>query len=103
VPIDGRIVGRIGDVLSIVEIDGERCVATKAGAVLARGHTRWRAGAATKTNAQPGAEHRILLHEDLTVTTHYCPVSGQLLSVDFHLKGEPPADDVLLDLSRFTV
>lgn len=76
-------------------------VVTTAGAVLSRGDTRWRKGAvATRSNAlQP--ELRIKLHEQLTSTQFFCPLSGALLAVDFHEADSNPEDDVLLDLESF--
>jgi N-methylhydantoinase B len=73
-------------------------VVTKAGCILCTGSTRWRAGAVAKTETELPAEYMIRLHDDLAVTTYYCPASGTLLSVDFHRRDEPPPDDVVIDL-----
>jgi N-methylhydantoinase B len=72
-------------------------VVSKAGYILCTGSTRWRNGAIAATSDQPPAEHRILLHEQLAVTTYYCPASGTLLAVDIHERGGRPVDDVLID------
>jgi hypothetical protein len=50
------------------------------------------------THQVPDA-HRIRLHEQLSVTTYYCPASGTLLAVDVHERGGRPIDDVLVDPS----
>lgn len=96
---DGEIVGHAGEGLHLIRQAGELRVVTKAGAVLSRGNTCWRPGAFKVTSDNLPPEHGILLHEDLAVTTYYCPVSGSQLAVDIHRKDEPPADDVILDLS----
>jgi N-methylhydantoinase B len=72
-------------------------VVSKAGYILCTGSTRWRSGALAVTSDQPPAEHAILLHEQLSVTTHYCPASGTLLAVDIHERGGRSVDDVLID------
>ena len=74
-------------------------IVTSAGYILATGSTRWRQGAVAITSDQPPAGHKILLHEQLAVTTYYCPASGTLLAVDFHERGGRPVDDVLIDPS----
>jgi N-methylhydantoinase B len=74
-------------------------VVTKAGYILATGHTRWRKGAAAATMTKVPAEHRITLHERLAMTAYYCPASGTLLAVDVHERGTKPPDDIVLDLS----
>jgi N-methylhydantoinase B len=66
-----------------------------AGALLSRGHTRWRDGAIART-VDPSA-HGITLHAELTMTAFYCPVSGLQLAVDYHRVGHPPVHD--LDLT----
>ena len=72
-------------------------IVTHAGYILATGSTRWRRGAFSVTSDQPPPGHKILLHEKLAVTTYYCPASGMLLAIDFHERGGPPVDDVLID------
>lgn len=88
-PAPGRPVGP-----ALVAVDGPDGVEirTHAGAVLSRGHTRWRAGA-TAARVDP-AEHGITLHEDLAMTAHYCPLTGVLLAVDVHRAAEEPLDDI---------
>jgi len=39
------------------------------------------------------------LHEGLEMSSFYCPVSGELLSVDVHEKGAMPPDDIILELA----
>jgi N-methylhydantoinase B len=73
-------------------------VATRAGHVLSRGSTRWRAGAVRRSADQLPPEYRIKLHDRLAVTAFYCPASGALLAVDFHEKDSEPVEDTLLDL-----
>lgn len=72
-------------------------IVTKAGYILATGSTRWRDGAIAVTRDQPPSGHRILLHEQLAVTTYYCPATGTLLTVDIHERGQMPVDDVLIE------
>jgi N-methylhydantoinase B len=100
--ISGKIVGRIGDALLLVDEAGERRVVTRAGAVLARGHTAWRSGAVGTSGNQLLDAQPILLHADLAVTAYYCPISGTQLSVDFHRKDEKPVDDIVLDVYKIT-
>jgi N-methylhydantoinase B len=71
-------------------------VVSKAGYILSTGSTRWRSGAIAVSSDQPPAKHGILLHEQLAVTTYYCPASGTLLAVDVHERGGRPVDDVLI-------
>jgi len=73
-------------------------VVTRAGYILATGHTRWRRGAVSRTMTKVPAEHRITLHERLAMTAYYCPASGTLLAVDVHERGTKPPDDIVLDL-----
>jgi len=86
--------------LRICRDDAGWHVVTSAGYVLCSGSTRWRAGAVSKSWARLPEAMNIRLHDDLEATTYYCPASGTLLSVDFHLKGATPVDDVDLDLSE---
>jgi N-methylhydantoinase B len=72
-------------------------IVTKAGYIMTTGSTRWRSGAVAVTQEQPPPAHRILLHQQLAVTTYYCPADGSLLAVDFHERGGRPVDDVLVD------
>ncbi|MBV8535268.1 MAG: hydantoinase B/oxoprolinase family protein [Alphaproteobacteria bacterium] len=73
-------------------------VVTKAGYILATGHTRWRRGAIAATLTKAPAQHRITLHERLAMTAYYCPASGTLLAVDVHERSTKPPDDIVLDL-----
>ncbi len=88
-PAAGRPLGP-----GLVAVDGPDGVQTRthAGAVLSRGHTRWRAGAVPAA-LDPG-EHGITLHDDLAMTAYYCPLSGVQLAVDVHRRGEQPLDDI---------
>jgi N-methylhydantoinase B len=74
-------------------------VTSRAGYILATGSTAWRKGAKSVTFETLPERYRIDLHADLCCTVHYCPASGSQLAVDFHRKGEQPADDLLLDLA----
>ncbi len=74
-------------------------VVSRAGYILATDSTAWRKGATSKTFDKLPEHYRIELHADLCCTVHYCPASGAQLAVDFHLKGEAPADDLSLDLA----
>jgi N-methylhydantoinase B len=91
-----RCLGRLGPSLYVRRRDDGYEVVTAYGAVLAVNSTRWRksAVAVTFVDAVPG--HSIKLHAELAMTAHFCPLSGTLLSVDVHGKGEAPADDVEL-------
>ncbi|GGY33233.1 hydantoinase B/oxoprolinase family protein [Streptomyces djakartensis] len=87
----------LGPALRLVRTDtGDVEVHTTAGAVLSRGSTHWRSGAVSR-RIDPGA-HRISLHDELAMTAHYCPLSGELLSVDVHLRAEEPLDELSLTL-----
>jgi N-methylhydantoinase B len=86
----------LGPALRLVQEDGTVEVRSTGGAVLSRGSTRWRAGA-LRRRVDPGAHH-IRLHEDLAMTAHYCPLSGELLSVDVHRRDEEPVEELLLSL-----
>src|SRR5690606_32581214 len=77
-------------------------VVSKAGYILSTGSTRWRSGAVAVTSDQPPPAHRILLHEQLAVTTYWCPASGTLIAVDIHERGGRPVDDVLIDPHLFS-
>jgi N-methylhydantoinase B len=74
-------------------------VITRAGFILCSGSTCWRLGAVAKTWQVLPDDLGIVLHKDLAATTYYCPASGALLSVDFHLREAMPPDDVKLDLA----
>jgi N-methylhydantoinase B len=82
----------LGPALRLVRHDGRIEIRTVAGAVLCTGSTRWRSGAVARP-VDPGG-YGITLHEDLAMTAFYCPLSGLLLSVDVHRRGEPPLDDI---------
>jgi N-methylhydantoinase B len=74
-------------------------VTSRIGYILATNSTAWRKGAKSVTFDKLPEHYRIDLHADLCCTVHYCPASGAQLAVDFHRKGEPPVDDLLLDLA----
>jgi N-methylhydantoinase A/oxoprolinase/acetone carboxylase beta subunit/N-methylhydantoinase B/oxoprolinase/acetone carboxylase alpha subunit len=71
-------------------------VRTRAGALLSRDSTRWRSGAVSR-NVDPN-DYEIVLHEELTMTGFFCPISGEMLSLDVHRRGDEPFDDLDLDL-----
>lgn len=73
-------------------------VVSEAGYILSTNSTRWRAGAKAVTVKQAAPEASIMLHDDLAMTTYYCPASGVMLAVDFHRKDEKPGDDAVLTL-----
>ena len=95
---DAETVGHIGESLRLVRSGGQIHVVSDAGAVLSSGTTKWRDGAHKITRDQPAKEHCILLHEQLALTTYYCPISGAQLAVDIHRKDEQPSHDVVLDM-----
>ena len=66
------------------------------GALLSRGHTRWREGALAG-RVDPSA-HLITLHADLAMTAFYCPLSGVQLAIDVHRVEDEPLHD--LDLQE---
>jgi N-methylhydantoinase B len=82
--------------LRLVRVGGEIRIVSRSGATLARGSTRWRAGA---IRAPFGPSRVLRLHDGLEMSSFYCPVSGELLSVDVHEKGAIPSDDIILDLA----
>ena len=86
---------RLGPALRLIRDDAGYELRTRAGARLSRDSTRWRAGAAARS-VDP-ADYRITLHEALTMTAFYCPISGELLSLDVHRRDEEPFDDLDLD------
>lgn len=92
-------VGALSEALLIARDARGTHVVSSAGYILSTNSTRWRQGAVAVTSDQPPAGHKILLHEQLAVTQYFCPASGTLLAVDFHERGGPPADDVLIDPS----
>jgi N-methylhydantoinase B len=94
-PADAQTVGMMGPALKLVRVGDEIQVVSRAGAILARGSTRWREGA---IRAPFGPSAVLKLHEQLEMSCFYCPVSGELLSVDVHEKDTVPADDILLEL-----
>lgn len=99
-PVTGDVIGRMGPNLRLVRDGGDVHVVSPAGVRLATGSTRWRSGAISQEIKRPSSEHSITLHDDLTMTAHYCPSSGALLAVDVHQAGQPPGDDIVLDISR---
>jgi N-methylhydantoinase B len=94
-PAEAETIGWIGPALKLVRLTDEIHVASRAGAILARGSTRWREGA---VRAPFAASAALRLHEQLEMSCFYCPVSGDLLAVDVHEKGTHPIDDILLAL-----
>lgn len=86
----------IGGALRLRRDGDQICVVTAAGAVLSRGDTRWRAGAVRCT--VDASELNITLHDELTMTAPYCPVSADLLAVDVHRRDAEPSDDLILEL-----
>lgn len=94
----GPVVTALSEALFLAQDRRGSHVVSKAGYILCTGSTRWREGAVAKTWTALPDELMIHLHEDLAVTTYYCPASGTLLSVDVHRRDETPADDVVLDL-----
>jgi len=92
-------VAAISESLLIAKDERGVHVVTKAGYILATNTTRWRSGAVSSVTNRVPDPYRIRLHEQLSVTTYYCPASGTLLAVDVHERGGRPVDDVLIDPS----
>jgi len=90
--------GRLGTNLRLVAEGGEMHVVTRAGARLSTGHTNWRAGAVQVDLSDRLSPHRIVLHADLQATGQFCPLSGHLLAIDIHERGNVPQDDISLSL-----
>ncbi len=80
-----------GDALRIVGADVVCC-----GEPLARGSTRWRAGAVAAPFTMPSGNPP--LHPQLAMTAWYCPRCGTRLAVDVLERDEVPFDDVVLEL-----
>lgn len=97
----GKPIGSISEALFVARDERGTHVVTRAGFILATGHTRWRSGTVTKTHDRLPAEYRITLHEGLCVTACFCPASGTLLALDIHERGEAPPEDAVLDLTAF--
>lgn len=97
--VNGELVLQIGPNLRLLKAGNEICVASEAGAKLSVNSTCWRAGAVRQEIGNPTELHRIKLHEGLTMTAFYCPLSGDLLAIDVHEKGRAPVDDMELDLA----
>jgi N-methylhydantoinase B len=91
-------IASLSEALFVVQDERGTHVVSRAGYILATGSTAWRKGAKSVTFEKLPDHYRIDLHADLCCTVHYCPASGAQLAVDFHRKGEKPADDLLLDL-----
>ena len=96
-----KAMGSIGEALFVARDERGTHVVTKAGFILATGHTRWRSGAVARTYEQLPPEHRITLHEGLAVTAYFCPASGTLLGLDVHERAARPPEDAVLDLASF--
>jgi len=92
-------ISSLSEGLFVVEDERGIHVVSRIGYILATNSTAWRKGAKSVTVDKLPAHYRIDLHADLCCTVHYCPASGAQLAVDFHRKGEPPADDLVLDLT----
>jgi N-methylhydantoinase B len=88
---------QLGRALRLVRGDDGPEVRTRAGALLSRNSTRWRAGAVSRA-VDPG-DLRIVLHEALMMTGFFCPISGEMLSLDVHRRTDDPLDDLDLDLN----
>lgn len=97
--VTGDVVREIGPNLRLLKVGSEICVASAAGARLSANSTRWREGAVRQELGAPTDLHRIKLHEGLSMSAFYCPLSGDLLAVDVHEKGRVPVDDIELDLA----
>lgn len=93
--------GSIAEGLFVARDERGVHVVTRAGCIVATGHTRWRAGALARTTERLPPEHRITLHEGLSVTLYYCPASGSLIGLDVHERGRQPPEDAVLDLRSF--
>jgi N-methylhydantoinase B len=87
---------QLGPSLRMVKGNDGIEVRTRAGAVLAHNSTRWRKGAIAR-NVSPD-ELQIVLHKELTMTGYYCPLSGEMLSLDVHRRDDEPLDDLDLEL-----
>ena len=96
-----NVLGAIGESLFIARDGRGIHVVSKAGFILSTGSTRWRAGAVAVTADQPPPAYKLLLHDEMAVTTYYCPASGTLLAVDFHRRDAAPIDDVVIDLAAW--
>jgi N-methylhydantoinase B len=94
-------VGSIAEGLFVARDERGTHVVTKAGFILATGHTRWRSSAVARTWDRLPPEYRIALHEGLAVTAYYCPASGTLLVLDVHERGKEPPEDAVIDLPSF--
>jgi N-methylhydantoinase B len=87
---------QLGPTLRVVNgADGIE-VRSRAGALLCRNSTRWRAGAVSR-DVKP-SDYGIVLHEELLMTGYFCPISGEMLSLDVHRRDDEPVDDLDLDL-----
>lgn len=85
-----------GESLFLVADQDDYHVVTRVGQILSTNSTEWRNGAIRQTSSQLPDQYKIKLHENLRVTSWYCPISGHLLSVDIHHKDTYPADDTIL-------
>jgi N-methylhydantoinase B len=90
---------KLADALYLARDERGIHVTSEAGYILSTGHTRWREGARGVSDRQAHPMHMITLHEDMEMTTWFCPASGALLEVDFHERGVAPAHDMDLDLA----
>ena len=90
------VISQIGEQLLLCDQDGQRMVVSRAGAVLAKGSTRWRSGAIARRLELPQPGIPIQMHKDLALTAWYCPLEGDLLAIDIHETAREPVDDVAL-------
>ncbi|HVB50291.1 MAG TPA: hydantoinase B/oxoprolinase family protein [Acidimicrobiales bacterium] len=86
---------QLGPALRVIRGDDGFDVRTRAGALLSRNSTRWRPGAISRT-LNPD-ELEIVLHDELMMTGYFCPISGELLSIDVHRRDDEPLDELDLD------
>lgn len=98
--VQGEVLTQLGPNLKVVRNADGIHVVSAAGARLITGSTRWRSGAVKQPIKPPPDAHRIVLHDGLTMTAFYCPVSGMLLAVDVHEAAAPSNDDIVLDLDK---
>ena len=95
-PAEGDLFSPLGPALDVVHTPDGPQVRTRAGAVLADGHTRWRAGSVlVRGGSLPGVP---ALHPDLETRAFYCPLSGELLAIDVDERDADVIDDVDLHL-----
>ena len=94
----GEHVGKLNDSLFLIRDNRGIHVTTPAGYILCTGTSSWRAGAVAVTSKELSDEYHIKLHDDLVMTTYYCPASGMMLSADIHERDQKPWDDMTVHL-----